>query len=167
MIAIATHAANGLNQQGEFVVIKRLLQAAHHRDFILQVALQMDGTPLLKVFRIVGGERQVGNHAQLAQHQIKMVNRGPDIAIAHAHLRLQRHAIPARRAVRRLRLDRDRHGDVDAWLFAADDAAFELLVLPSRLQRQAPLSPVDEKPMQRLSAGQLQRLLDDDQADAG
>lgn len=80
---------------------------------------------------------------------------------------LQRHAIPARRAVRRLRLDRNRHGDVDAWLFDADDAAFELLVLPSRLQRQAPLSPVDEKPMQRLSAGQLQRLLDDDQADAG
>ena len=94
MIAIATHAANGLNQQGEFVVIKRLLQAAHHRDFILQVALQMDGPTLLKIFRMVGGERQVGNHAQLAQHQIKMVNRGPDIAIAHAHLRLKRHAVP-------------------------------------------------------------------------
>lgn len=53
MIAIATQAANGLNQQGEFVVIKRLLQAAHHRDFILQVALQMDGPTLLKIFRMV------------------------------------------------------------------------------------------------------------------
>ena len=80
---------------------------------------------------------------------------------------LQRHAIPARSAVRAVRLDRDRRGDVDAWLFDADGVAFELLVLPLHAQRQAPVSPVDEKPMQRLSAGQLQRLLDDDQADAG
>lgn len=75
---------------------------------------------------------------------------------------LQRHAIPARPAVRTVRLDRDRHGDVDVWLFDADGVAFELLVLPLHLQRQAPLSPVDEKPMQRLSATQLQRLLEDD-----
>ncbi len=77
---------------------------------------------------------------------------------------LQRHAIPARAAVRTVRLDRDRHGDVDAWLFDADGVAFELLVLPLHAQRQAPLSPVDEKPMQRLSATRLGRLLDEDGA---
>lgn len=56
MIAIATQAAYGLNQQDEFVVVERLLQAAHHRDFILQAALQMDGTALLKIFRVIRGE---------------------------------------------------------------------------------------------------------------
>ena len=56
VIAIATQAAYGLNQQDEFVVVERLLQAAHHRDFILQAALQMDGTALLKIFRVIRGE---------------------------------------------------------------------------------------------------------------
>lgn len=73
---------------------------------------------------------------------------------------LQRHAIPARSGVRRLRWDRVHQGDADCWQFDADAVAFELLALPVRTLRQPPLSPVDELPMQRLSTLQLQRLLD-------
>ena len=54
----------------------------------------MDGTTLLKVFRVVRGERQVSHYPQLAQHQIEVVDGRTYIAVAHAHLRLQRYAIP-------------------------------------------------------------------------
>lgn len=67
--------------------------------------------------------------------------------------------IPAELRTRRLRLDRERQEDVPVWLFSAEDLTFDLAVLPSDALRQAPLSGVDEKPMRRASAAQLQELL--------
>lgn len=67
--------------------------------------------------------------------------------------------IPAESRMRRLRLDREHDLDVDVWLFAADDESFDLSVLPLQALRQAPLSPVNEKPMARASAAQLRMLL--------
>jgi len=67
--------------------------------------------------------------------------------------------IPAEARGRRLRLDRERDFDAEVWLFAADGLAFDLTVLPRDALRQAPLSPVDEKPMRRASAAQLRALL--------
>ena len=58
-----------------------------------------------------------------------------------------------------MRLDRERDFDADVWLFAADGLAFDLTVLPRDALRQAPLSPIDEKPMRRASAEQLDALL--------
>lgn len=94
-------------------------------------------------------------------------------ADAHAAIQLHLHSdelqevaaflhdqqIPAESRMRRLRLDRDRHLDVDVWLFAADAHSFDLAVLPTSALRQAPLSSVDEKPMRRASAAQLRMLL--------
>jgi hypothetical protein len=67
--------------------------------------------------------------------------------------------IPAESRSRRVRLDRTREGDFPVWLFSAGDVVIDLTVLPAGALRQAPLSPVDEKPMQRASASQLRRLL--------
>jgi hypothetical protein len=72
---------------------------------------------------------------------------------------LEEHGIPAEARGRRLRLDRERDFDAEVWLFAADGLAFDLTVLPGDALRQAPLSPVDEKPMRRASAAQLRALL--------
>lgn len=60
---------------------------------------------------------------------------------------------------RRLRLDRERTLDAPVWLFAADGVGIDAAVLPAAALRQAPLSPVDEKPMARASASQLSALL--------
>lgn len=68
--------------------------------------------------------------------------------------------IPADAQSQRLRLDRERDGDFPCWRFSADGLAFELVVLPTALLRQAPLSPVDGRPMQRASLAALQALLD-------
>lgn len=67
--------------------------------------------------------------------------------------------IPAESRMRRLRIDRERVLDVDVWLFAADERSFDVAVLPESALRQAPLSPVNEKPMARASAAQLRMLL--------
>ena len=72
---------------------------------------------------------------------------------------LDDHRIPAEARGRRMRLDRERDVDAEVWLFAADGLAFDLTVLPLDALRQAPLSPVDEKPMRRISATQLRALL--------
>ncbi|KGM55721.1 hypothetical protein N799_06465 [Lysobacter arseniciresistens ZS79] len=72
---------------------------------------------------------------------------------------LDQHGIPAEASGRRLRLDRVRSGDFPVWLFSAEDLTFDLTVLPRILLRQAPLSAVDERPMQRANAAQLRRLL--------
>ncbi|HET7125479.1 MAG TPA: hypothetical protein VFI26_00060 [Lysobacter sp.] len=67
--------------------------------------------------------------------------------------------IPAEARGRRVRLDRERDFDAEVWVFAADGLAFDLTVLPGDALRQAPLSPIDEKPMRRASAAQLRALL--------
>lgn len=77
---------------------------------------------------------------------------------------LAEHQIPADAGSRRLRLDRDRTAEFPIWAFSAEGLPFELVVLPAVAVRQAPLSPVDERPMQRASAAQLRRLLEDEQA---
>ena len=72
---------------------------------------------------------------------------------------LDEHGIPATERSRRMRLDRSRSGDFPVWTFTADDLEFDLTVLPQLALRQAPLSNVDEKPMRRASAAQLETLI--------
>lgn len=72
---------------------------------------------------------------------------------------LEEHDIPAEPRTRRLRMDRERIADLPVWVFSAEDLSFDLTVLPHDALRQAPLSAVDEKPMKRASATQLQQLL--------
>ncbi len=72
---------------------------------------------------------------------------------------LDEHGIPAQPRSRHLRLDRERELDAPGWLFSAEELAFDATVLPLDGLRQAPLSGVDERPMQRASATQLRALL--------
>ncbi|MHC9084821.1 hypothetical protein ACYX7E_07250 [Luteimonas sp. RIT-PG2_3] len=67
--------------------------------------------------------------------------------------------IPAESRSRHVRLDRSRGGEFPVWVFSAEDLAFDLTVLPADALRQAPLSGIDEKPMKRASASQLQQML--------
>jgi len=71
------------------------------------------------------------------------------------------HDIPAQPRSRRLRLDRHRDVDAPVWAFSADDLPFDVTVLPHDVLRQAPLSPVDEKPMRRASHAQLREIVAD------
>ncbi|VXB96025.1 conserved hypothetical protein [Luteimonas sp. 9C] len=72
---------------------------------------------------------------------------------------LDDHGIPADSRMRRLRLDRQRTGDFDVWVFAAEAITFELTVLPEASLRQAPVSTMDDRPMRRASRSQLEQLI--------
>jgi hypothetical protein len=62
---------------------------------------------------------------------------------------------------RKLRIGRETHRNFPAWEFSVDGLVFEIVVLPTDLLRQAPLSAVDGKPMQRASLAALHQLLVD------
>jgi hypothetical protein len=72
---------------------------------------------------------------------------------------LREHGIPYEERNRRLRLERDVAVDVPVFLFAADDSAIDLTVLPYDRLRQAPLDRIDEKPMRRATFSAVQALL--------
>lgn len=91
--------------------------------------------------------------------QLQLYADDPDAVARH----LEQHGIPAESRFRRVRLDRERSGDFPVWLFTAEDLAFDLTVLPRTALRQAPLSGIDEKPMQRASLTQLRQLLTDEE----
>lgn len=74
---------------------------------------------------------------------------------------LQDHRIPAQPRRRQLRLDRERTLEAPVWLFSADGLAFDLTVLPEAALRQAPLSPIDERPMARAGIARVRALLAD------
>jgi len=72
---------------------------------------------------------------------------------------LDQHGIPAEERSRRIRFDRAREGDVPVWLFGAEDATFDLTVLPLAVLRQAPLSAIDERPMARAGLAQVREVV--------
>lgn len=74
---------------------------------------------------------------------------------------LEEQGIPAEARGRRLRMDRERVFDAPVWLFDADGLTFDVVVLPFDALRQAPLSPLDDKPVRRASITQLRELLAD------
>jgi hypothetical protein len=75
---------------------------------------------------------------------------------------LEEQRIPAQSRSQRVRMDRQRSEDVMRWVLNAEGLPFELTVLPMAALRQAPLSPVDDKPMRRASLAQLRQLLTDE-----
>lgn len=76
---------------------------------------------------------------------------------------LEEHRIPAESSTRRLRMDRERVADLPVWMFSAENLSFDLTVLPHNALRQAPLSNIDEKPLNRASAAQLRQSLADEE----
>ena len=87
-----------------------------------------------------------------------MLHLHADDADSLVHL-FDQHDIPAQPRSRRLRLDRRREAEFPTWGFSADGLPFDVTVLPLDVLRQAPLSPVDEKPMRRAGAVQLRQMI--------
>ena len=74
-------------------------------------------------------------------------------------LRLQEHSVSYRPFERRLKSRRDRTETFAAFRFVQNEAAIEATVFPVDGVRQAPISPVDGKPMQRANASAISKLL--------
>jgi hypothetical protein len=72
---------------------------------------------------------------------------------------LREHEIPFRLGERRVRFGGDRYQNVSAFRFDADGVAVELCVFDRRGAREAPLSPVDGRPMRRATLREMEELL--------
>ncbi len=72
---------------------------------------------------------------------------------------LQEHKIPYRLGERRVRFGGDRYRNVATYHFTADQVAVELCVFDPRAAREAPLSPVDGRPMRRANLKEMEELL--------
>jgi hypothetical protein len=75
---------------------------------------------------------------------------------------LQEHGIPFTLGVRRLRVGDAEYVDLPCYGFGVDEVSLEILVFAGKQGRLLPRSPVDGKPMQRVSVGELRALLADD-----
>lgn len=72
----------------------------------------------------------------------------------------QRH-IPCREGVARLHMGPALFITYPSYRFIADDTPVTLIVFPHGGQRQAPLSPIDGRPMQRIGVCALRRLVEE------
>lgn len=72
---------------------------------------------------------------------------------------LRRRNVPYRLYERRLKSRRDRSETFTGFQFTHDDSSIEATVFPVDGVRQAPISPVDGKPMRRADARAVQELL--------
>jgi len=75
---------------------------------------------------------------------------------------LMERRIPFESATRRLRMSAGVVEEMPVYRFRAGETGIDLIVFPLSGLRQAPLSPVDGRPMARADAGRVQDLLDDD-----
>lgn len=71
---------------------------------------------------------------------------------------LDEHTIPHEQTERRLRFGGDRLESLPLFRFNVDDVAVEICVFTPRAAREAPLSPVDGKPMRRASLREVETL---------
>ena len=71
---------------------------------------------------------------------------------------LMDHNIEFDASEKRLRINNEQHNDYPCFLFSYKQHKVELLVLPHQLQRQAPLSKENSRPMKRLNLSHLSQL---------
>lgn len=74
---------------------------------------------------------------------------------------LTRHKIPHEQREKRFRITKDSYELYTAYSFIAGDVPVDIVVFPIDGQRQAPLSPVDGKRLQRASVADVEVLLHD------
>lgn len=72
---------------------------------------------------------------------------------------LLEHRVPFERGERRLRLAAERYEVYPLVRLLAGDVAVELTIFPRNGERQAPLSPVDGRPMRRATRAEVEALL--------
>ncbi|WP_126452277.1 hypothetical protein [Sulfuriflexus mobilis] len=76
---------------------------------------------------------------------------------------LTRHKIPHEQREKRFRTSKDNYELFTAYSFIAGDVPVDIVVFPIDGQRQAPLSPVDGKRMERASISDVEELLHEDE----
>tara|TARA_R110002072_G_scaffold162069_1_gene313802 strand:- start:11787 stop:12389 length:603 start_codon:yes stop_codon:yes gene_type:complete len=76
-------------------------------------------------------------------------------------LYLENNGIPTSLCERRLKIEKNNHIYFTALKFIAGNINIILIILPYKLQRNAPLDPITQRPMKRATLNDVKRLIDD------
>ena len=76
-------------------------------------------------------------------------------------LYLHQNRVPFDESARTIRTSRSQSQTFPVFVFEAGGVAMDIMVLPEEVRRQAPLSPVDGRPMQRASAREVAAMLEE------
>lgn len=135
---------------------RRLFNSQSHADDL--TALRQSATQLmllLKEFqpRLVGSvlTGTASAHSEINVHVF--ADQAESVS-----MRLQEHGIDHHHAEKKLRYESDRYQSLPSFKFVAGTHAFEVIAFPIDGIRQAPLSPVDGKPMQRATLSEVESL---------
>ncbi len=136
---------------------QRLFQSGRHeqqlhelRSAALRLMRLLDGFKPRLVGSVLSGSATA--HSEINLHVF--VDRAEQVV-----LRLEETGIVAQHAEKRFRYDADRQLTYPSFKFVAGQHAVEIVVFPVDGIRQAPVSPVDGKPMARADSAELQSLL--------
>ena len=111
---------------------------------------------LLKPFkpRLVGSVQR-GTASEYSDVNLHVFSDTPE---SFGHF-LSEHTIPYEQSEKRLRINKDKYEFFPSYSFIAGDVPIDIVMFPVMSQRQAPLSPVDGKPMQRDSITKIEESL--------
>ncbi len=142
--------------ESALITHQRLFHSQTHRDQLSQLrcsALRL--MRLLSEFqpRLVGSvlSGSASSHSEINVHVF--VDHAERISLA-----LDEHGIDHHHAEKKLRYQADRYQSYPSFKFVAGEHTVEVVALPIDGIRQAPLSPVDGKPMQRASIAEVELL---------
>jgi hypothetical protein len=136
---------------------RRLFDAKRHISDLVELrSASAKMMRLLKVFqpRLVGSvlTGSASAHSEINLHVFS--DQAENVSMA-----LHDRGIDHSHAEKKLRYENDRYLNFPSFKFIAGTHAFEIVVLPENGIRQAPLSPIDGKPMQRASLTEVELLL--------
>lgn len=156
-VADAAVLPNNSEIEHALIAHQRLFRSQQHDDQLLQLrrsALRL--MRLLNAFhpRLVGSalSGSASVHSEINVHVFAD-------AAERISLILHENGIDHHDAEKKLRYEANRHVTYPSFKFVAGEHAIEVVVIPINGIRQAPLSPVDGKPMQRASTAEVESLL--------
>ena len=141
----------------EISAYQRLFRSSHHL-----LRLEELRWTALRAMRFLG---------QFCPHLVGPVLRGSADKYSHVSLHLfaepseevalflLERRIPHESGERRLRISTDSFKVYPTYTFIAEDVSVELIVLPYRARKHAPLCPIDGKPMRRATAAAVESLV--------
>ena len=134
----------------------QLFHAKHLPQTLQQLRrLAAEAMRLLERFepRLVGSLLS-GNVTRFSEIQLHVIAESPELVAFF----LQEHGIPYEETSKRLRFGGDRSEMVPVYGFLAEDTAIEVSVFTPKAAREAPLSPVDSRPMKRATLKEVEAL---------
>lgn len=149
------------NSEVELALIE--YQSLFHNEKQQQIVFELRKTAhrameLLEEYNpLLAGSVLSGTASENSEIIIHIFSDSPEVI----SLYLEKKGIPISLCERRLRIEKKNHAYFTALKFIAGNINIVLIILPHTFQRNAPLDPITQRPMNRATLIDVKRLIDD------